>query len=140
MANQLGIFQERHCDRKRKEVFYSSREYFSLTVLPFLLSFFKRPLSTGLFSTCQKPTQQETKEKRERIIITNHLQLGSIPSMIQQWWQQQQQQPIRHFYSIWQQYQLDHNLYYGRIQYIQEAKITSLIENTNHEGSSSCKQ
>ena len=65
MTNQLGIYQKRHYDRKRKEVFYSSREYFSLTVLPFLLSFFERPLSTDLFCTRQKPTQQETKEKRE---------------------------------------------------------------------------
>ena len=139
MTNQLGIFQERHCDRKRKEVFYSSWECFSLTALPFLLSFFEWPLSTSLFFAHQKLTQQETKEKREIIIITNHLQLGSIPSMIQQWWQQQQQ-PFRHFYSSWQQYQLIHNLYCGRIQYVQEAKIKSLIEITNHKGSSSCKQ
>ena len=139
MTNQMGIFQKRHYDRKRKEVFYSSREYFSLTVSPFLLSFFERPLSADLFPLVRSRHNRKQK-KKERIIVTNHLQLGSIPSMIQQWWQSQQQQPIQHFYSIWQQYQLIHNLYYERIQYIQEAKKTSLIENPNHEGSSSCKQ
>ena len=52
---------------KEKKFFYLSWEYFALTVLPFLLSFFEWPLSTDLFSRSSEAntTGNKRKEKGE---------------------------------------------------------------------------